>query len=648
MFYVISQYWLWELLALVLGAAIGWLTFTGEPGGWLRGWFVWALVAFGIGLVVAIIHLLPGRPGHYLETALALFFFYIAGGHIGAWLRWSLAAPEASVPAGAAAAFKSASPAGGHAASAPASTSASAPAATAALQGDRPSAAAAVAPGQASSSATKSVSTSTAAAAIANLASASERAGGIPAKGVAAAPAHIAARRPEALDGASGGRADPLTRIRSISQSDEARLNKAGIFHFGQIAAWETPEAKWAGAHLGAPGRAESENWVGQARGFVNAAARPDAAEAVQVVASAPPSHPLAGASTSVAASPAAPALPSSDSRHALARPAALDGADFGQPDDLTKIAGIDAATEAALNKLGVFHYRQIEAMTPEERAGLDSALAAQGGSATRGDWSASAATLAAAAATTAADAAAAKAAARKPAAPASAPDHPGARPASTVASGKSDNLKLIKGIGPKNEAILHGFGIWHFGQIAGWDDANQTWVGHGMAFPGRVQREHWVDQAKLLASGIETDHARDVRSGAVVMDDSADAPMDDAKIAEMQSTLPTIAAAVAGEDKHSGLRPLGLAQPRGGKADDLKRIRGIGLQNEDRLHKLGIWHFDQIAAWTREQVQWVGSYLAFPGRIDREQWIAQAKDLAQASDTASLKRAGAVPTSKS
>ena len=50
MFYVISQYWLWELLALALGAVVGWLTFTGEPGGWLRGWFKWALVAFAIGL----------------------------------------------------------------------------------------------------------------------------------------------------------------------------------------------------------------------------------------------------------------------------------------------------------------------------------------------------------------------------------------------------------------------------------------------------------------------------------------------------------------------------------------------------------------------------------------------------------------------
>jgi predicted flap endonuclease-1-like 5' DNA nuclease len=67
----------------------------------------------------------------------------------------------------------------------------------------------------------------------------------------------------------------------------------------------------------------------------------------------------------------------------------------------------------------------------------------------------------------------------------------------------------------------------------------------------------------------------------------------------------------------------------RGAGADDLKLIKGIGNQNEARLHALGVWHFDQISGWSVENVKWVGSYLAFPGRIDREQWIAQARDLA-------------------
>lgn len=77
------------------------------------------------------------------------------------------------------------------------------------------------------------------------------------------------------------------------------------------------------------------------------------------------------------------------------------------------------------------------------------------------------------------------------------------------------------------------------------------------------------------------------------------------------------------------GARPSGLAAPREGKADDLKKIKGIGKQNEKKLADLGIFHFEQIANWTDQEVAWVGTFLAFPGRIEREDWISQAKELA-------------------
>jgi NADH-quinone oxidoreductase subunit E len=77
------------------------------------------------------------------------------------------------------------------------------------------------------------------------------------------------------------------------------------------------------------------------------------------------------------------------------------------------------------------------------------------------------------------------------------------------------------------------------------------------------------------------------------------------------------------------GSRPAGLDAPREGRADDLKRIRGIGPGNESKLNGLGIFHHDQVAAWGRAEVRWVGAYLGFPGRIDREGWVEQAKGLA-------------------
>jgi predicted flap endonuclease-1-like 5' DNA nuclease len=120
-------------------------------------------------------------------------------------------------------------------------------------------------------------------------------------------------------------------------------------------------------------------------------------------------------------------------------------------------------------------------------------------------------------------------------------------------------------------------------------------------------------------------------------------------KAATAKAPEPKAAPKIAGEDKVPGKRPAGLAAPRGGKADDLKRIRGIGKQNEGRLHGLGIWHFDQVASWNAQESLWVGSYLAFPGRIEREEWIKQAKVLAAGKETEFSKRVakGMVATSR-
>lgn len=76
--------------------------------------------------------------------------------------------------------------------------------------------------------------------------------------------------------------------------------------------------------------------------------------------------------------------------------------------------------------------------------------------------------------------------------------------------------------------------------------------------------------------------------------------------------------------------KPIGLAAPKGGKADDLKMISGVGPKIEGILHELGIYHFDQIAQWTPAEVVWVDDHLKFSGRITREDWIAQAKALAK------------------
>jgi predicted flap endonuclease-1-like 5' DNA nuclease len=228
------------------------------------------------------------------------------------------------------------------------------------------------------------------------------------------------------------------------------------------------------------------------------------------------------------------------------------------------------------------------------------------------------------------------------------APAHPGQQPAARAGDGAADDLKLIKGIGPKNEKTLNGLGVWTFSQIADWSPHNAIWMGHHMAFPGRIERERWIPQARLLAAGVDTPFSTGVKSGAIKIDESADAPLSDAEAEAFAAAMPAAAPTVEGEDAHEGARPLGLAAPKGGAPDDLKLIKGIGKQNEARLHGLGVWHFDQIAAWTHENVKWVGSYLAFPGRIDREEWIKQALELAAGIKTEFARRveAGLVKTS--
>jgi predicted flap endonuclease-1-like 5' DNA nuclease len=81
--------------------------------------------------------------------------------------------------------------------------------------------------------------------------------------------------------------------------------------------------------------------------------------------------------------------------------------------------------------------------------------------------------------------------------------------------------------------------------------------------------------------------------------------------------------------------RPAGLSGARGGAADDLKRIKGIGPKLEQLCHSLGFYHFDQVAAWTADEISWVDDNLeGFKGRVTRDDWVAQARILAAGGTT--------------
>ena len=80
-----------------------------------------------------------------------------------------------------------------------------------------------------------------------------------------------------------------------------------------------------------------------------------------------------------------------------------------------------------------------------------------------------------------------------------------------------ADNLKEIKGVGPKLEKMLNGMGFWHFDQVAKWTADEVAWVDDNLeGFKGRVSRDEWVKQAKTLAAGGETAFSKRVNKGQV------------------------------------------------------------------------------------------------------------------------------------
>jgi large subunit ribosomal protein L21 len=94
-------------------------------------------------------------------------------------------------------------------------------------------------------------------------------------------------------------------------------------------------------------------------------------------------------------------------------------------------------------------------------------------------------------------------------------------------------------------------------------------------------------------------------------------APATQAKPAEPELEAPKVEDAPVAEAPEA-------AAPTAG--DDLKKLSGVGPVLEKKLHAVGVTSFDQVAAWTAEDVARIDAELNFKGRIEREDWIGQAK----------------------
>lgn len=136
-------------------------------------------------------------------------------------------------------------------------------------------------------------------------------------------------------------------------------------------------------------------------------------------------------------------------------------------------------------------------------------------------------------------------------------------------------------------------------------------------------------DHEALAALQAELDQCRDALVAAAVGVEHNAQEADSVAIAS--------AAAVAASGAQGLMAGAGLPAPNKDEdsaVDDLRQIKGIGPKIAGILQELGIQRFEQIAAWSPENIDWVNERLRFKGRIEREEWIAQAKALIAARDT--------------
>lgn len=137
-----------------------------------------------------------------------------------------------------------------------------------------------------------------------------------------------------------------------------------------------------------------------------------------------------------------------------------------------------------------------------------------------------------------------------------------------------------------------------------------------------------WAGLAEAPSKPAERQAKAAARSDA-----PAPAAMREEKIARPREG--SVAEAAEAAEAGAGSQPAGLEAARDGKPDNLRKIKGVGPKLEKLLNSLGIFHFDQIAAWGPEEVAWMdGNLQGFRGRVSRDQWVAQAKVLASGQET--------------
>ncbi|HEY7551328.1 MAG TPA: helix-hairpin-helix domain-containing protein [Hyphomicrobiaceae bacterium] len=390
----------------------------------------------------------------------------------------------------------------------------------------------------------------------------------------AASPARPAAS-PRPAAAAATPQAQDLRSIRGLDAGAEARLKALGISRYEQVAAWLRTDVERVEQALGQKGRVARENWIEQAQIL---------AEGGQTLFS-----------VRRARGEGSTAVPTPD-EGGEAAPASA------------------AALPRPMSRVGV----SAVVIAPQPEAARPAAVAAPPLVSDRAAF------------------------AQQPAVP--------IRPSEAPAR---DNLQRIGGITAEIENKLNALGIARYSEIAQWSPAAVERIDKELGTAGRISRENWIEQAQILSRGGDTRFSREFDRRAI----PAGPPPRPIKLPDAIREHEAAMAAGQGaapqgpdlgalrsvrsqayqdttEPGPEAARRAASRKVRTSQADDLKRIKGIGVLIEKKLNSLGVATYEDIANWTSEDIERISESLDFKGRIQRENWVEQARILAAGGDT--------------
>jgi predicted flap endonuclease-1-like 5' DNA nuclease len=265
--------------------------------------------------------------------------------------------------------------------------------------------------------------------------------------------------------------------------------------------------------------------------------------------------------------------------------------ASFGEKDDLTMISGIGPVIEKRLNSVEIYTFRQISRLTPGDIKILNDTIIYFSGRIDRDEWVSQAQELV---------------------------NHEEHRIAlfkriserkpniqytriGFAKKEEADDLTLISGIGGWIQEKLNALDIYTFRQIGNFTKEDTDEVTDAIEyFPGRIERDEWIQQAKELIR-VAGDKEALLR-----------------RIRERKGKFSYDRSGIA--HKHA--------------ANNLTKIDGLGLWVEERLNTLEIYTFEQISKLSKADIETITEVLELiPGRIEKDNWVGQARELAAKYD---------------